>query len=387
MGKSEALQVSFSAVGDVMLGGQVGTAITRHGAKHIFEHVAPMLKESDIVFGNLEAPFTTESQKSIWDYSKLGDGAVYLKAMPDSVKGLTYAGFNIVSLANNHIMDYGSRGLFDTIDILSEHNISYVGVGKNIEEARRPAIIEANGLRVGFLAYCEVYTATKQKPGCAAVNPAIYKQIKELENAVDVVIVSLHQGMSIADYPLQSDIKLCHSVIDSGANLVLRHHPHVLQGVEYYKNGLIVYSLGNFVFDYNIDPLWAGMEEARESMILQCGLHKSGIKDVNIVPVFINNNYQSEIPTGENRRRILTRIDQLSAKLTDKDILAEMDRRYIETVVPDLFRTLVDISTQRRFSSILSIFRRFRIYHARLLIEYLFRKVGESLKLNRSIRK
>lgn len=376
-------EVTFVAVGDIMLGSKVETVIEQRGAEYIFQQVAPMMRKADIVFANLEAPFGTGNHKAIWDYSKLGDGGIYLKANPDSVQGLTYVGLDIVSLANNHIMDYGSKGLSDTINTLAKANIKCVGAGKDIREARTPAILQVNGLKVGFLAYCEVYLATKRKPGCASLDSSIYRQIRNLKTMTDIVIVSLHYGMTAADYPMSSDIKLAHAIIDSGADMVLRHHPHVLQGIEFYKKGLIAYSLGNFVFDCNIDPSWAGIKKARESMILQCNLSKNGIKEAKIVPTFINDDYQPELLTGEAGNRILQRMNQLSSKLKDKDILAEEDMKYVEIAAQSLSRLSIAILQERKFGNIFLIARRFRLYHIWLLIRYLISCIRRFMRLKR----
>ncbi len=379
--------IKLTAVGDIMMGDGVETLIKRNGVKFPFQHVSSILKNSDITFGNLEAPLTNETNKAVSDYTKIIDTPlvidgkvfrnVYCKAMPSSVEGLVYAGFDIVSLANNHIMDYGAVGLFDTIKILSEHGIKYVGAGKNINDAREPVIIQAKNMKVGFLAYSDVYLASKQKPGVASTR-YIKKDIRKLKNKVDIIVVSIHGGMSIADHPLPDEIKMMHSIIDSGASLILRHHPHVIQGIEHYNKGVIVYSLGNFVFDYNIDPLWKDLAEAREGMIFQCKLSKSGIEETNIIPVYINDYYQPEVISGDAKDEIISKIERLSVDIINKDSCVwttKISDEYAKNTIIIGYKCLITSIKKREFKNILLMLNRIKLYHARLFMSYLIKRV------------
>lgn len=383
----EGNTITLTAVGDIMLGGGVEALIKQYGAEYPFQHVATILKNSDITFANLESPLTNENNKAVWDYTKiLGkpieiDGkvfsSVYCKAPPDAVKGLTYAGFDILSLANNHIMDYGATGLFDTIKALSESNIKFVGAGKNINDARKPVILQVKDVEVGFLAYSDVYIASKKRPGVAPTK-YIEKDIEKLKDEVDVVVISIHQGMDIVDYPLSNEVQMMHSIIDSGADLILRHHPHVAQGIEHYKNGVIVYSLGNFVFDYTIDPLWKDFTKARESMIFRCELSKDGIVETEIVPVVINNHFQPEIPSADDKNRIMTRIEKLSSNITnnnDSGLKEKIQNDYVRTEMALAYHVMVSSIKKRKFRNILLMLDRIELYHIRLFMIYLVKRI------------
>jgi poly-gamma-glutamate synthesis protein (capsule biosynthesis protein) len=375
--------IKLTAVGDIMMGNGVETMIKRYGVKFPFQHISSILKNSDITFGNLEAPLTNETNKAVSDYTKIIDTPlvidgkvfrnVYCRALPSSVEGLVYAGFDIVSLANNHILDYGTTGLFDTINILSERNIKYVGAGKNINDARKPVIIQVKNMKVGFLAYSDVYLASKQKPGVASTK-YIKKDIRELKDKVDIIVVSIHGGMSIADHPLPDEIRMLHSIIDSGASLILRHHPHVIQGIERYNKGVIVYSLGNFVFDYNIDPLWKDLAEARESMIFQCELSKNGIEETNIIPAYINDHYQPEFISGDAEDEIISKIEKLSLDIINKDSCVwttKISDEYAKDTIIVGYKCLIASIKKREFKNILLMLDRIKLYHARLFIKYL----------------
>jgi len=288
----EGNTVTLTAVGDIMLGGNVEALIKQHGPGYPFQCVGDILKNSDIAFANLESPLTNESNKAIWDYTKILDhpieingrpigSSIYCKASPHCVNALSLAGINIVSIANNHIMDYGLNGLSDTITELSKKNISSIGAGKNIAEAKKPVIIEKNGLKIGFLAYCDVYIASKKRAGTAPLKLAV-QDIKSLKSEVDIIVVSVHQGQDISDYPRKSEVYSMHRLINAGAQIVLRHHPHVIQGIEKYKGGVIAYSLGNFICDYTIDPLWSELNKSRFGMIFRCTCSKKGIDSFDV---------------------------------------------------------------------------------------------------------
>jgi poly-gamma-glutamate synthesis protein (capsule biosynthesis protein) len=145
-------------------------------------------------------------------------------------------------------MDYGPLALYDTMSILEKHGISHMGAGKNLEEACKPLIYEIKGLKVAFLAFTYAYLAKKKRPGCCPCDlDFIQKQIRAVKHTVDLVIVSIHTGIEYVDYPDRYTISLFRGAVDAGANLVLGHHPHVVQGLEMYGNALICYSLGNFI--------------------------------------------------------------------------------------------------------------------------------------------
>lgn len=379
--------IKLTAVGDIMMGNEVEAMIKRYGMKFPFQHVRSILKNSDITFGNLEAPLTNETIKAVWDYTKIIDTPlvidgkvfrnVYCRAMPSSVEGLIYAGFDVVSLANNHILDYGETGLFDTMKILSEHNIKYIGAGKNINDARKPVIIQVKNMKVGFLAYSDVYLASRQKPGVASTK-YIKKDIRKLKDKVDITVVSIHGGMCIADHPLPDEIKMMHSIIDSGASLILRHHPHVIQGIEHYNKGVIVYSLGNFVFDCNIDPLEKDLAKARESMIFQCKLSKEGIEETEIIPVYINDYYQPEVLSRNDKDKILSKMEKLSLDIINKDSrvwTTKMNDEYMKITTIVGYKCLIASIKKREFKNILLMFNRIKLSHVRLLIKYLVKHV------------
>ncbi len=375
--------ITMSAVGDIMMGWGVEENIKKYGEGFPFGHVAHILKDSDINFGNLEGPITDRDDKAIWDYSKVLDRVVvngkvvgtsiYCKSPLIAADKLKRARFHVVSIANNHIMDYGESGLLDTLKILSESGIKYVGAGKNIAEARRPVVLQRKGVNVGFLAYCDVYQASNYRPGAAPV-ACSKEDIKKLRASADVVVVSLHQGQYFAS-PSPADIKTSRRMIDLGADLVLMHGPHILKGIETYHNGTIAYSIGNFVFDNTIDPSMPFTEESRESMILQARLTKrKAVSDVSPIPILIDHGFQPVIPTESVAEKILERIRQLSINIEADSMRLwekELEYKYARTMMPIMGKMIVELVRNGRVSDLLQLLRRVKSQDIKAVVRYL----------------
>lgn len=257
-------QLDIVAVGDILLGRTVKDRIVKKKERYQypFLKVASLLKSGDVVFGNLEESIT-DSAKSL---TGIHEGGKYvLKNDSEAIEGIKYAGFNLLSLANNHILDYYETGLLDTERILASNNIVFAGAGKNLEAARKLSIIEKNGITIGLLAYTDManiyykgnpplrFLAGQNNSGVAPVNKNyILEDIDKAKGRVDYLIVSLHWGVENSFYQTSEQKALAHEIIDRGADMILGHHPHRTQGVEIYKGKPVFYSLGNFIFDQNI---------------------------------------------------------------------------------------------------------------------------------------
>jgi poly-gamma-glutamate capsule biosynthesis protein CapA/YwtB (metallophosphatase superfamily) len=246
-------QVSLAAVGDIMLARSIGQQIQAQGPGIVFAGVQSAFDSADILVGNLECTLTTggEAQPKTYTFA----------APPETSKALSLAGFDLLDLANNHSMDFGSQGLIDTRNNLAQYGIATVGAGLNAAEARAPVFIERNGLRVAFLAVADIppeyrgfdahaWIATDTTPGIAwAYTDQITADVKAAKAQADVVIVLLHAGHESKTEIMFEQAQEAHAAIDAGAALVIGAHPHVLQQIKLYHGGLIAYSLGNFVFD------------------------------------------------------------------------------------------------------------------------------------------
>lgn len=281
-----SLKVNLMAVGDIMLGRTVGTQLQAKGPEIVFAGVQAALDSADILVGNLECALTTSSERQPKSYT--------FAAAPEAAKALALAGFDVLSLANNHAMDFGSQGLFDTRDNLEQHGIAAAGAGANIAEAHTPVFLERNGLRLAFLAYADVpdenagfdartWIATASQPGIAWADPAQMKtDVAAARLQADVVVVLLHSGIENSTVITSKQQAEAYAAIDAGAALVIGSHSHILQSIEEYHSGLIAFSLGNFVFDD-----YKGISNA--TIILQVVLTKQGFQSYKYVPVLIEN--------------------------------------------------------------------------------------------------
>ncbi|MEL7563962.1 MAG: CapA family protein [Dehalobacterium sp.] len=242
--------VDIIFTGDVMLGRGVEEEINKR--EDILKELNSIFINSDAAVINLEAPFTRETENI--------DKEIPLKAHPDSVSFLVDNNIRAVSLANNHIMDYGVKGLRETMDLLKSNNILYGGSGNNIEEASRPIYLEIDGKTIAIVCFSkyrkvDAPNATDTSPGQAYYDRDLVKRvIEEASSASDFVVASFHYGREYFIEPVKEQIDISHFAIDCGADFVVGHHPHVTEGIEEYKGKYIFYSLGNFIFDQEIPP-------------------------------------------------------------------------------------------------------------------------------------
>jgi len=326
----------LNAVGDIVLSRKVGEILVQKGWKFPFEHIAQTLKQADIIIGCPAGPLSSRGRPN----PSKPQGSPHFRIDPRAIGGLKYAGFNVLVLANNHILDYGEVALLDTLELLEQEGIMYVGAGRNEAEARRPIIVESQGLKVALLAYTYTYPATSKRPGAALIREKNIKaDVHKAKALADTVVVSLHHGIEYSDYPLPAHISLAHKIVDWGAHLVLGHHPHVLQGIEHYKDGVIAYSLGNFVIDLSdpevrkkamSDCLLAktgkiSFDPERdtrpmESIIFQCRLDKGGVSDIRLIPIYINQDFQPVVLDDRKGQDILSRVEISSLNLKNENL-------------------------------------------------------------------
>jgi poly-gamma-glutamate capsule biosynthesis protein CapA/YwtB (metallophosphatase superfamily) len=301
-------ELKIAAVGDIMLGRGVGRRLEKAGGyKYAFSGVEEVLKQGDIVFANLESPLTAST------HGLSSEKKIVLKGSPDSIEAILSGGFNLLSLSNNHIMDYYDTGLYDTISLLDANGIAHSGAGKNIEEAGKPALIEKNGYRIGLLCYTDMahyiyegtpaisFAAGEDKAG---VIPRDYETIRQaiarLRDSVDLLAVSLHWGIEESFTVTPEQVDFARKLLDDGADMILGHHPHQFQGIEIYKGKPILYSMGNFLFDQN-DP------ENMETFIVEMRYEGKNLKSLAARPVRIADKCRAELQTGASAQNILTR--------------------------------------------------------------------------------
>ncbi|MBD1860989.1 MULTISPECIES: CapA family protein [Trichocoleus] len=257
-------------------------------------------RQADVAMVNLENPLTRAT-------SPLPDKQFNFKADPESVEVLTDGGIDIVTLANNHAMDYEASGLIETLETLEQAGIHHIGAGRDIKEARRPEILEVKGQRIAYLGYydADLHAADIDVAGTNPTrNDRIAEDIRAIRKQVDWIVVNYHWGEELAEYPVDMQIQLAHHTIDKGADLVVGHHPHVLQGAEIYKGRPIVYSLGNFIFGGN-------SRSDYDTAVLKVALRDKQMK-VEFLPVEVTQ-YQPRIVSGDRGEQILNQIRERSS--------------------------------------------------------------------------
>ena len=233
-------------LGDVAPGRTMEAQLARYGPSYPWQGLAPLLQEADLAVANLESVLTTRGSPL--------DKPYLIRAHPGTAQTLVEAGLDLVNLANNHALDYGQVGMDQTLHTLEALGMATVGAGTSQEMAHRPVALDLNGLRVAILGYATArWNGSEDVPATDRVawaNPAaVQADVQAVRDGADLVIVQLHAGTEYAAEPSPDQVRFARAAIDAGADLVVGHHPHVTQTVERYRDGLIVYSLGDALFD------------------------------------------------------------------------------------------------------------------------------------------
>lgn len=340
-------EVTFNAVGDIMLSRNVANQISKNQKDGYwpFRNLEQELGwDVDFNFGNLESPFTGRD-----DFNP--SGSLVFNAPSWAFSGLEQYNFKVLNLANNHAMDQGLDGLLYTRDLLKENQLTPLGVGKNLDEAWQGQVFSIKGIRVGFIGA----SYASENDGGVAKNNYVARiedtirltaSINELKTRSDFVVVTMHAGTEYERNPNQSQIDFAHAAIDAGADLVIGAHPHWIQTIEKYKGKQIFYSLGNFVFD----QMWS--QDTREGLMLKITLSKPGLchpglapnsptplsrtdqinlvcttelqgtpkpatlKQVELIPVVIENYGQPRLANDQEKQNILNKIDVTTTVIT-----------------------------------------------------------------------
>jgi poly-gamma-glutamate capsule biosynthesis protein CapA/YwtB (metallophosphatase superfamily) len=259
-GASRAEPVRLVAVGDLMLGGAVRSLIRARGPDYPFRPFRRLLQEADIAFGNLETPLSErgiptpgKSRRSLRARTNF-----LFRAPPTVANGVGWAGFDVVSVANNHTMDYGGDALEDTLTSLSQAGVIPVGAGQDLDAAAAPIFLERRGQRFAVFALSDILpvgsAAGPKRPGVAPARGQAFESrmpaaIAQARRQADWVLVSVHWGRERFRGATARQRSLGHRLVDWGADVVIGHHTHCRGPSERYHGGLIHYSLGNFIAD------------------------------------------------------------------------------------------------------------------------------------------
>ncbi|MBD3248948.1 hypothetical protein GF336_02785 [Candidatus Woesearchaeota archaeon] len=261
-------ELKFAFAGDIMLGRRVIVN------DRLFEDVKEIFTEADIAFANLESPFCD-------DGNFIDDKKYVFSAKKKYCSLLKSAGFDVVSLANNHIIDCIEKGVTSTTEILDKIGILFTGL------ERKPLIIEKKGIKIGFLAYCKkIRHFKKVKNSPNVIDENILEDIVSAKKDVDILIVSLHWGREYKTEPDAGQEKLAKKLVDAGADIVVGHHAHKVQKTERYGNGIIAYNLGNFVFDQMFN------KDVRKGAILKVTADEKGVNDFSVISSYIDDGFK-----------------------------------------------------------------------------------------------
>ena len=297
---------TLSVVGDVMLGRRVAQASGDDPIRTL-RPTAKRLAAAEITVGNLESTLSDDGSPT--------QGGDSFQADPEVIEGLELAGFDLVSLANNHLGDYGQRALRQTLAELRGADLAYVGAGRDLDEARKPVVITRDGVRIGFLgteSIGETPSATADRAGTNRLNmpprtgplnerqlDRITGDIADLSQQVDVVVVIPHWGTQYTHVPEPSQRRAARAFADAGADLVIGGHPHWVQGWETRGDAVVVHSLGNFVFDMDFQT------KTMEGIFVEIVLWGDRVKAVEPVPYTLDSRFVPRVVKGDRARDIL----------------------------------------------------------------------------------
>jgi len=298
--------LSLIAVGDIMLGGRAKKLLAQQGPDYPFAAVLPILRRSPIVLGNLEGPLARKARRQLGRNRNFS-----YRVKPERAVSLTRAGINVVTLANNHLVDCGRAGVLETLEALAHAGVAPLGAAVNQKAAHRPVIREAGRWRIGLLAYywnlrC---AATANLPGCATgVFGELEADIRALRDQVDRVVVTFHWSLPYKPEPSPRAVAKARFAVDCGADAVVGHHPHIIQRFEIYRSCPIFYSIGNFAF---------GSGNSRAEGLLVGFRFEDSSTAVEVHPLYVKNrdprvNFQPKVLRGEHAGRILCRLATIS---------------------------------------------------------------------------
>ncbi len=287
--------------------------------QHPFEKVLHALRDKDLLFGNLETTLSERGERAEKHH--------VISAPPRAAQYLLDAGFDVVSVANNHSADLGVEGFSDTLAALETRGILPLG-GSMVQDRQEPVIVERKGISVGFAGYTTGrFSSAHGFTVNRLIEEDILADIAFLTGRCDHIVISLHWGTEMAYYPSPRQIRLAHRLIDAGATLILGHHPHTMQAIERYRGGLIAYSLGMFQFD----PHWPH-NLSREAFILSVDLWGGGvIGEHEITPLIVDDDYVPHLVEGSRGEVIRAFVDEISRPVSGGRITWA---RWFEEIAP-----------------------------------------------------
>ncbi|MCX7622302.1 MAG: CapA family protein, partial [Thermomicrobium sp.] len=271
-------------LGDVMLGRLVNRVLRTAPPAYVWGDLLPVLARADARLANLECVLSDRGEP--WPGKRF-----VFRSDRKNIAVLEAARITAVSLANNHVLDFGDDALRDMLETLAAAGIAFAGAGRNLEEARRLVALSVSGLRGAFVAVTDNepdWEAGPSEPGIffapCDLADARFRALREIVAAAaathDLVIVSYHWGPNWGERPLPEHVRAGHALVEAGARIVYGHSPHVTRGIEFYRDGAILYSCGDFVDDYAVDEV----ERNDESFVFVAVLHDAVVAEFELIP-------------------------------------------------------------------------------------------------------
>jgi poly-gamma-glutamate synthesis protein (capsule biosynthesis protein) len=310
--------------------------------QRLSEDLSLLIKESDVSIVNLECPLTQQ-------WNPIAKNGPVLRADPAWAHAIRAMGFDVASLANNHILDMGKPGLYDTLSVCREAGLHTVGAGNNLAEAGRNLTIIVHGIKIGILAFTEheFSVATSTSAGANPVDPMQnYSQIQQAKENNDIVVCMLHGVNEFYPLPSPRMVKTCRFFVDAGADAIICHHTHVASGWETYKNAPIVYGTGNFLFD------WAEPrpEDWYRGYLVSLSVSKKGLHSISLIPYQQTSNGNTiEIMNEIDAEAFSMHIGELSQKIMNVSVLEQEWERFCQSKKLQYLSWLLSLSRVERF--------------------------------------
>lgn len=303
--------ISFASTGDLIFWREVADYIKQNGGASAMANIAEHLASADVTIANVESPLSDDESEPITDKD------VYIIGRPEAIESIKNSDITLASLANNHIMDYGKPALEDTLQALDGAGVLHAGAGLTEEAASASAELTVNGASIAFFSWTDIvpdyFLADDDEPGVVSARMNMddaLRRIREAKQTHDIVIVAMHWGVEYEDYItdyLQSEP--AYQLVEAGADVVLGNHPHVIEGIEFYRGSLIAYAHGNCVFRQKYD-------HTHESYLLNFDMTQDGISNVVATPLYLDDKYGiPDFATGKQAEETLARLEEISADM------------------------------------------------------------------------
>ena len=300
--------ISFCTTGDLIFWREVADYIDQNGGASAMANIADHLAAADVTIANVESPLSDDDSEPVIDKD------VYIIGRPSAIESIKNSGIDLASLANNHIMDYTGPALKDTLKALDGAGVKHAGAGMTEAEASEPAELTVNGVSIAFFSWTDIvpdyFLAFGDEPGVVSARMNMddaCKRVREAKAIHDIVIVSMHWGTEYEDYITDyQQSEPAHQLVDAGADVIVGNHPHVMEGIEFYKGALIAYAHGNCVF-------WQKYDHTHESILIDFDITDQGIENVVVTPLYLDDTYGiPDFATSAQAKETLTRLEEIS---------------------------------------------------------------------------